>query len=67
MNRLASSFIVLLCSTVTFAADATSDGLAKALLAKAGIRATLCEMPRVGDGTLAAALAGNVGRRFNPE
>lgn len=30
---------------------------AKALLAKSGIRATLCEMPRVGDGALAAALA----------
>ncbi|NQT52266.1 hypothetical protein HQ576_09465, partial [bacterium] len=34
-----------------------SDDLAKSILAKAGIRVGVCEMPRVGDGTLAAALA----------
>ena len=34
-----------------------SDDLAKAILAKAGIRVGVCGMPRVGDGTLAAALA----------
>ena len=33
------------------------DKLAQAILSKAGIHATLCELPRVGDGVLAAALA----------
>ena len=34
-----------------------SDEVARSILAKAGIRVGVCEMPRVGDGTLAAALA----------
>jgi len=39
------------------AADDPSDAVAKGVLDKAGIHATVCEMPCVGDGTLAAALA----------
>jgi outer membrane protein assembly factor BamB len=39
------------------AAEEPADSLAKAVLDKAGVRAGVCEMPRVGDGTLAAALA----------
>ena len=53
MRHLTHSLVVLLCATVTFAADV----LANSLLAKAGIRVGVCEMPRVGDGTLGAALA----------
>lgn len=34
-----------------------STMLAQTIIAKAGIHATVCEMPRVGDGTLATALA----------
>ena len=39
------------------AAEEPADALARAVLAKAGIRAGVCEMPRVGDGSLAATLA----------
>ena len=38
-------------------AGTSADTLAATIVAKAGIHATLCEMPRAGDGTLAAALA----------
>ena len=53
----AVSILLLLCATVAFAADDLADALARTVLAKAGVHATICEMPRVGDGTLAAALA----------
>jgi hypothetical protein len=36
------------------AADEAADSLAKGVLDKAGVRATVCELPRAGDGTLAA-------------
>ena len=39
------------------AAAITSDALAKTVLEKSGVRATVCEMPQAGDGSLAAALA----------
>ena len=39
------------------AAEEPADVLAKTVLDKAGVRATFCEIPRAGDGTLAAALA----------
>ena len=39
------------------AAESPGDALAKTVLAKSGARATVCEMPGVGDGTLATALA----------
>ena len=45
------------CASISFAADETSDALAKVLIAKAGIHVGVCELPHVGDGTLAAALA----------
>jgi len=39
------------------AAEIPSDALAKTVLDKAGIRVGVCEIPRVGDGALAASLA----------
>jgi hypothetical protein len=50
------------CALVTsvspsFASDAPADTLAKDILAKAGVRAEVGELPRVGDGSLAVALA----------
>ena len=57
MKHLTCSLVMLLCATATFAADDSADALAKSVLEKAGIRVGVCEMPRVGDGTLAAALA----------
>ena len=57
MKHLACSLVMLLCATVTFAADDPADALAKTILQQAGIRVGVCELPRVGDGTLAAALA----------
>jgi len=42
---------------LTNAAETPVDALAKMVLDKAGVRATVCEMPQVGDGSLAAALA----------
>lgn len=47
----------LLARLGTTLAEEPAGALARAVLAKAGIRAGVCEMPRVGDGTLAAALA----------
>lgn len=44
-------------TTIARAAEDLSDTLAQIVLGKAGVRATVCEMPRAGDGTLAAALA----------
>ena len=49
--------LILLCMMPVFAAKTPADTLAAAVLAKAGIRATVCEMPHAGNGTLAAALA----------
>ena len=43
-------------AATVFAAEIPSDTLAKSILAKAGIRAGVCAMPRVSDGKLAAAL-----------
>ena len=57
MKHLACSLVMLLCATITFAADDPADALAKTILRHAGIRVGVCELPRVGDGTLAAALA----------
>lgn len=57
MGHLTCSLAMLLWATAAFAADDPADALAKTVLAKAGIHATVCEMPRAGDGTLAAALA----------
>ena len=57
MKHLTRWLVMLLCATATFAADDPADTQAKAVLAKAGVRATICEMPWAGDGTLAAALA----------
>ena len=48
---------LLFCSLGVYAAEEPADSLARTVLAKAGVRATVCEMPRAGDGTLAAALA----------
>jgi hypothetical protein len=56
MNILAHSAAIMLCVTATHAAG-HADALANIVLDKAGVRATVCEIPRVGDGTLAAALA----------
>ena len=39
------------------AAEDPADSLARMVLDKAAMRATVCEMPRAGDGTLAAAFA----------
>ena len=49
--------VLLVWASAAFAADDPTDALAQTLLAKAGIHATVCELPRVGDGALAAALA----------
>jgi len=38
-------------------AEPSGEELARALLAKAGVKVGVCEMPRVGDGALAAGLA----------
>src|SRR5262245_18883186 len=51
-----SMMIALLGLGAGTCAGASADELAKAILEKAGIHATLCELPRAGDGTLAAAL-----------
>ena len=53
---LRSLSIYLVLPSIVVAAE-SDDVLAKAILQKAGIRVGVCEMPRVGDGTLAAALA----------
>ena len=55
-------FLILITAWITAsqptrALEMRADALAKIVLEKAGITATVCEMPRVGDGTLAAALA----------
>ena len=52
---LGISMLFLDLAAVSSAAD--PDDLARHLLGKAGIRAGVCELPRGGDGTLAAALA----------
>ena len=52
---VACCFLVMGLSNLCRADE--SDELAKQFLAKAGIRVGVCEMPRVGDGALAAALA----------
>jgi outer membrane protein assembly factor BamB len=57
MLRIAVAVLPLLARTGTMLAEESADVLARALLAKAGIQATVCEMPRAGDGALAAALA----------
>ena len=57
MTHLTCSLAMLLCATITFAADDPADDLAKTILQKAGIHVGVCELPRAGDGTLAAALA----------
>lgn len=49
--------LLALLPTGTKAAEVPADLLAKMVLDKAGVRATVCEMPQIGDGTLAAALA----------
>jgi len=49
--------VFLMVVRSSFASDDPAVPLAKDILAKAGIRAGVCEMPRVGDGSLAAALA----------
>ena len=50
--------LVALFPSMVSVAEEPVDALAKAVLAKAGIRVGVCEMPRGGDGALAAALAG---------
>ena len=51
-------FTIFICAAVTARAeDSPADLLANTLLEKAGVRAGICEFPRVGDGVLAAAMA----------
>ena len=57
MKHLTCALVMLLCTGATLAAKDPADIMATTVLTKAGIQATVCEMPRVGDGTLAAALA----------
>ena len=57
MKYLTCLLVMLPCATITFAADDPADALAKTILRHSGIRVGVCELPRVGDGTLAAALA----------
>src|SRR5208283_3484417 len=53
-----ASLAALVCAhSPAFAAADAADALAQTIMQQAGIRATVCELPRVGDGTLAAALA----------
>ena len=52
LGIIAFSLLALLAPLGNAAEDA-SNLLAKPVLGKADIRATVCEMPRVGDGTLA--------------
>ena len=54
---IALAFTVGLLARPASAATPDATALAKVVLAKAGIHVTVCEMPRVGDGSLAAALA----------
>ncbi|MBC8870450.1 MAG: hypothetical protein H8E44_13595 [Planctomycetes bacterium] len=61
MKPLTCSLVMLLCATATFAADDSADALAKSALEKAGIRVGVCEMPRVGDGALAAGRCACIG------
>jgi outer membrane protein assembly factor BamB len=49
--------IVVLPASVLNAAEALPDAPARVVMNKAGIRVGVCEIPRIGDGTLAAALA----------
>jgi hypothetical protein len=44
------------CLPHSVSAAVSADSLARIVLAKAGIRAGVCELPRVGDGSLAVAL-----------
>ena len=57
MKYLSYIFVMLLSASIALADNNPANTLAKMLLEKAGVRATICEMPRVGDGRLAAALA----------
>ena len=57
MRYAAFIFTVFIAMGQLFAATGPDVSAARVLLDKAGVNATVCEMPRVGDGTLAAALA----------
>jgi|GEM_PF-1953762 len=59
MNNIPLTLFLALTFTWTpsNAAENKADALAKTILEKSGGRATICEMPRAGDGALAAALA----------
>jgi hypothetical protein len=48
---------MLLLNLAAMSRAADPDDLARYLLGKAGIHVGVCELPRVGDGRLAAALA----------
>ncbi|MGA2619600.1 MAG: hypothetical protein ABSF26_18475 [Thermoguttaceae bacterium] len=55
---LLSSGLLMSCRAgAARSAEPSSEELGKALLAKAGLKAGVCEMPRVGDGALAVGLA----------
>jgi outer membrane protein assembly factor BamB len=49
--------MVALLPCVAGAAEEPGDSLARVVLGKAGIRVGVCEMPQVGDGSLAASMA----------
>ena len=57
MKHFACLLAMIACASVVDAAEQLADSLAKTVLDKAGMRVTVCEMPRAGDGALAAALA----------
>ena len=56
-KHMACGLVLLACATALVAAEAPADNLAKTVLDKAAVRVGVCEMPRAGDGTLAAAFA----------
>jgi hypothetical protein len=55
--RLSLGIAMLLLNLAAMSLAADPDDLARQLLGKTGLRVGVCELPRVGDGTLAAALA----------
>ena len=56
-TSVSAIFLASVCCPLASAADGPADALAASLLEKSGIRVGVCELPRVGDGVLAAALA----------
>ena len=61
MRYAAFIFTVFIAMGQLFAATGPDVSAARVLLDKAGVNATVCEMPRVGDGMLAAAPVATIG------